>query len=66
MSIIVKAKGNDTSDSLIRKFQKLVATEGVIQQYRELEFYKKNSIKKQERLAEKRRKIRRAKRLANQ
>lgn len=66
MSIIVRAKQNDSTDALIRKFQKLVASEGVIQQYRELEFYKKKSLKRQEKLAEKRRKIMRAKRLANQ
>lgn len=66
MSIIVRAKNNDSTDSIIRKFQKLVASEGVIQQYRDLEFYKKKSLKRQERLAEKRRKIMRAKRFANQ
>lgn len=62
MSIIIKAGPNDTSDSVIRKFQKRVALEGVIQEYREMEFHKKNSLKRQERLAEKRRKIMRAKR----
>lgn len=66
MSIVVKAGPNDTSDSLIRKFQKRVALEGVIQEYRDLEFHKKDSLKRQERLAEKRRKIMRAKRYANQ
>ncbi|OGE32201.1 30S ribosomal protein S21 [Candidatus Daviesbacteria bacterium RIFCSPHIGHO2_01_FULL_44_29] len=66
MSIIVRARDKDNTDSLIRKFQKIVASEGVIQQYRDREYYKKNSIKRQERLAEKRRKIMRAKRYANQ
>ena len=65
MSIIVRARDKDNTDSLIRKFQKIVASEGVIQQYRDREYYKKNSIKRQERLAEKRRKIMRAKRYAN-
>lgn len=64
MSIIVKAGPNDTSDSIIRKFQKKVVLEGVIPEYREREFYKKDSQKRQERLAEKRRKIMRAKRLS--
>lgn len=64
MSIIIKAGQNDTTDSLIRKFQKKVALEGVIQEYRDLEFYKKDSLKRQERNAEKRRKIMRAKRLS--
>ncbi|KKQ66001.1 MAG: 30S ribosomal protein S21 [Candidatus Daviesbacteria bacterium GW2011_GWA2_38_24] len=62
MSIIVKAKDKDTTDAIIRRFQKLVAQEGVIQQYREREFYKKNSLKRQEKIAEKRRKIKRARR----
>ncbi len=66
MSIVIKAGPNDTSDSLIRKFQKRVALEGVIQEYRELEFHKKESLKRQERLAEKRRKIMRARRYSNQ
>ncbi len=65
MSIVVKAGPNDTPDSLIRKFQKRVALEGVIQEYRDLEFHKKDSLKRQERMAEKRRKIMRAKRYNN-
>lgn len=65
MSIIVKAGPNDSSDAVIRKFQKKVALEGVIQEYRDLEFHKKDSLKRQERLKEKRRKIMRAKRLSN-
>ena len=65
MSIVVKAGPNDSSDSVIRKFQKKVALEGVIQEYRDLEFHKKDSLKRQERLKEKRRKIMRAKRLSN-
>lgn len=65
MSIIVRAGPNDNTDAVIRKFQKKVALEGVIQEYRELEFHKKDSQKRQERLAEKRRKIMRAKRWSN-
>lgn len=65
MSIIIKAGPNDSSDSVIRKFQKKVALEGVIQEYRDLEFHKKDSLKRQERLKEKRRKIMRAKRLSS-
>lgn len=63
--IVVRATGNDNTDSVIRKFQKRVALEGVIPEYREREFYKKASEKRQERLKEKRRKIMRAKRFAN-
>lgn len=62
MSIIVKASPKDTTDSVIRKFQKRVIMEGVLQEYRDLGVYKKDSEKRQERLKEKRRKIMRAKR----
>jgi ribosomal protein S21 len=64
MSIIVKAGAKDTTDSVIRKFQKRVIMEGVLQEYRELSVHKKDSEKRQERLKEKRRKIMRAKRYA--
>lgn len=62
MSIIVRAGPNDSSDSVIRKFQKRVVLEKVVQEYRDRAFHKKDSEKRQERLAEKRRKIMRAKR----
>jgi ribosomal protein S21 len=62
VSIIVKATPKDTTDSVIRKFQKRVIMEGVLQEYRDLGVYKKDSEKRQERLKEKRRKIMRAKR----
>ncbi len=65
MSIIVRANGNEGTDQVIKKFQKRVALEGVILEYREREFHKKDSEKRQERLKEKRRKIMRAKRYAN-
>jgi ribosomal protein S21 len=65
MSIIVKAGPKDSTDNIIRKFQKKVIMEGVIQEYRDLTYHKKNSEKRQERLAEKRRKIMRAKRYNN-
>ncbi len=65
MSIIVRAGANDSSDAVIKKFQKRVALEGVIPEYRDREFHKKDSEKRQERLKEKRRKIMRAKRYAN-
>ena len=63
MSIIVKAGPNDSSDAVIRKFQKKVLMEKVIQEYRDLAFHKSESEKRQERRKEKRRKIMRAKRL---
>jgi ribosomal protein S21 len=64
VSIIVKAGPNDSSDAVIKKFQKRVVLEKVIQEYRDMQFHKKDSEKRQERLAERRRKINRAKRLS--
>lgn len=62
MSIVVKAGPNDSTDSIIRKFQKKVVLEGLVQEIRDRSVYKKPSQKRQEYLAEKRRKIMRAKR----
>jgi len=64
-SIVVKAQTKDTNDAVIRKFQKRVVAENVIQEYRDMQFHKKKSLVRQERLAERRRKINRARRLAN-
>lgn len=64
-SIIVKAGPNDNSDSVIRKFQKRVLMDKAVQEYRDLMFHKSNSEKRKEKLAERDRKIRRAKRLAD-
>lgn len=63
MPIIVKAGPKDTTDSIIRKFQKKVVLEGAIQEYRDRQFHKTESEKRQERRAERLRKIMRAKRL---
>ena len=65
MPIIIKASGNDSTDAVIRKFQKKMVAEKVVQEYRDLMFHKKNSEKRKEMLAERRRKIRRAQRLAD-
>lgn len=62
MSIIVKAGPGESTDSVIRKFQKKVILEGLVQEIRDRSVYKKPSQKRQEYLAEKRRKIMRAKR----
>lgn len=62
MSIVVKAGPGDTSDSVIRKFQKIVALEGIVQEIRDRESYKKPSELRKEYLAERRRKIMRYKR----
>lgn len=62
MSIVVKAGPNDNTDSVIRKFQKKVIAEGLVQEIRDRTVYKKPSEKRQEYLAEKRRKIMRSRR----
>lgn len=62
MSIVVKAGPGDTTDSVIRKFQKQVALEGIVQEIRDREAYKKPSELRKEYLAERRRKIMRYKR----
>lgn len=62
MSIVVKANPGESTDSVIRKFQKKVVLEGLVQEIRDRSVYKKPSQKRQEYLAEKRRKIMRARR----
>ena len=60
MSIVVRRGPNESTDAVIRKFQKKVALENVIQEYRDREFHKTESEKRQERRAAKMRKIMRA------
>jgi len=60
MSIIVRKGPKDTTDAVIRKFQKKVALENVIQEYRDREYHKSDSEKRQERRATRLRKIMRA------
>ncbi|MBI2039788.1 30S ribosomal protein S21 [Candidatus Microgenomates bacterium] len=62
MSIVVKAGPGDSTDAVIRKFQKKVVAEGIVQEIRERSVYKKPSELRQVYLAEKRRKIMRARR----
>ena len=64
MSIVVKAGPGDSTDSVIRKFQKKVIAEGLVQEIRDRTVYKKPSEKRQEYLAEKRRKIMRSRRFS--
>lgn len=65
MSIVVKRGPNDSNDSVIRKFQKKVLLENVVQEYRDRQYHKTQSEKRQERRAEKMRKIMRYKRYDN-
>jgi len=60
--IIVKAGPGDNTDSVIRKFQKRAIAEGRVQEIRDRSVYRKPSELRQEYLAEKRRKIMRARR----
>lgn len=62
MSIVVKAGPGESTDAVIRKFQKKVVAEGLVQEIRDRSVYKKPSQRRQEYLAEKRRKIMRARR----
>ena len=62
MSIVVKANPGESTGSVIRKFQKRVIAEGLVQEIRDRTVYKKPSEKRQEYLAEKRRKIMRSRR----
>lgn len=65
MSIVIKANPGESTDSVIRKFQKRVIAEGLVQEIRDRTVYKKPSEKRQEYLAEKRRKIMRSRRFGN-
>lgn len=62
MSIIIKAQPGQSNDQIIKQFQKKVVLENVVQEYRDRQFHKTESEKRQERRAEKMRKIMRAKR----
>lgn len=64
MSIVVKAGPGESSDAVIRKFQRKVVAEGLVQEIRDRSVYKKPSQRRQEYLAEKRRKIMRARRFS--
>lgn len=63
MTIVIRAGPKDSTDSVIKKFQRKVVAEGIIQEIRDRTSYKKRSELRQEYLAEKRRKIMRARRL---
>lgn len=65
MAIVVKANPNESSDSVIRRFQKVVLSEGLVKEIRKREFHRKPSQLRQEYLAEKRRKIMRARRFGS-
>ena len=59
MAIVVKAGPQDTNDQIIRKFKKKVMVDQILTTIKEREYFKKPSVKKQERLKELDRKRRR-------
>ncbi len=55
---IIKAQPGDSTDSLIRKFAKKVAADGILQDFRRREFYQKPSQARKEKAKERaRRKV---------
>lgn len=50
--VVVKAQPGDTSDSLIRKFNKKVLAEGVLADLKKHEFYEKPSLVRKQKKAE--------------
>lgn len=56
MPIIVKAKKDESPDSLIKRFKKKVLNENIIDEVREREFHKTDAMKRKERNNEIRRK----------
>jgi small subunit ribosomal protein S21 len=58
--VFVKANPGDSSDAVIRKFQRKVLNEGILQDLKKREFYVKPAEKRKEMKKELKRKIRRA------
>jgi ribosomal protein S21 len=61
--VFVKAQPGDSSDSLIRKFQRKVLNEGVLQDLKKRERYMKPAEKRKEEKKELKRRLRRNKRM---
>ena len=57
--VVVKAQPGDSADSLIRKFNKKVLSEGVLADLKKHEFYEKPSLIRKQKQAELARKRRR-------
>jgi small subunit ribosomal protein S21 len=56
VAIIVKAQPGDSTETIIKKFKKLVLQDQLLTQLKDREFYKKPAIKKKEKLSELKRK----------
>lgn len=65
MPIVVKANKGEGTDAVVKRFQRKVAMEKVIQEYRDRQFHITDAEKRQRRRAEKTRKIMRSKRLSD-
>ena len=59
---VVKARPGDTADSMIRKFSKKVFNEGIVEEAKKREFFKKPSEIKKERKKELKKKFRKIRR----
>ncbi len=64
MTIVIRRGPNDSNDSIIRKFQKRSVLDNVVQEYRDRQYHKSASEKRQELRKERMRKIMRDKRLS--
>lgn len=62
MTIIVKAGPQDNTDQVIKRFKKKIQQDDILTEIKDRERYKKPSVIKKEKLAEKKRQRKRAKR----
>jgi len=60
---MVKASRDESIDTLIRRFNKEVQKTGILTELKKREFYEKPSVKKKRRLAQKKKKIYKARRM---
>ncbi len=56
MPTVVKAKPDESTDSVIRRFKKKVFSDDILTELKKREFYRKPSLDKKEKLAELKRK----------
>ncbi|MBI2010010.1 MAG: 30S ribosomal protein S21 [Candidatus Chisholmbacteria bacterium] len=52
MATVVRAKPDESADSVIRRFKKKVFSDEVLLELKKREYYKKPSLERKERLAE--------------
>lgn len=56
MSTIIKAKPDESADSVIRRFKKQVLNDDILGELKKREFYRKPSLERKEKMAEIKRK----------